>query len=97
MIVNEPAQLQRQRILHPVINALAVFAARENARGREQGKMLRHIGLGRARRRDDVADGAGPTADGLEDFQARRFAEHAEMQGDAGQFAVGKETFPRAG
>ena len=82
LCAHQSAKLYGQPVFDAVIHALAVFLARQDTGGREQGKMLRHIRLCRAGRGNDLGHRARRFADGLQDFQAHRLAEQPEVPRD---------------
>ena len=76
------AELQRQRVLHPVKNMLAFLLPAENPGRGQKGQVLGHIGLAGSDGLDDLADGARLPADRLQDAQAHRLAQRPEPDGD---------------
>ena len=70
-----------QPVLHPVINALPRLLAFQDSRCGQQRQVLGPIRLRGADGRHDVVDRARGVADGLQNFQTHRFAQHFETGG----------------
>jgi len=91
MFMNQCAQLHGELVLHAIVNALALFSARQDAGSREQGEVLGNIGLGRADRLHHLVDRARLVANGLQNPQAHGLAQQAEAEGNLLQLLFGQQ------
>ena len=91
MFMNQCAKLHSQLILHAIINALALFSARQDVGSREQGQVLGNIGLGRADRLHNLVDRERLASNGLQNPQPHGLAQQAEAEGNLLQLLFGQQ------
>jgi hypothetical protein len=79
-----------ERVSDPVKNPLAVFAALEHTGLQQEAQVFGDVGLRGSGEFHDFAHVPWGVADGLEDAQARGFAEDLENGGDPDELLWGK-------